>query len=1035
MIKQLAKVLLIFCILGFQNIKAQATVSGTIKDGVTGMTLPGATILVKGTKIGASTDMDGKYNIQVQSDNAVLQFSFMGYESSEIAVKGKSVINISLNQSAESLTEVVVTALGIKRDAKSLGYSITEVKGDAVSQVKQTNAINGLQGKIAGVNITGNSTGAAGSSRVIIRGNTSLTGNNQPLYIIDGMPMGNDTNGSAGTYGGSDGGDGISSINPDEIASISVLKGGAAAALYGSRAANGVIMITTKSGKNQKGFGVEFSSSLLFDKVNSSMQDFQTEYGQGTLGVAPTTQAMAFDNPNSSWGAKLDGSDVVNWDGVVRPYSYVGNNLDKFYDTAATYINTISISNSNEKSNYRFSISDLSNADIVPNSGLNRKTFSLNLGSVLADKLTLSTNIKYIRENTQNRPRLSDSPGNANYSVAVLPANIDVTTMDPGANEDGSERATSTNIYATNPYWAAYNFKNEDQKNRIIGSASLKYDILDWLYVSARSGIDEYSINTTFIAPWGTAYQLLGSMYEQETKYSQIDSDIMIGVNRKISNNFSTNSLIGASNNTQVRETLTLSGSNFIVPDLQTVKNTENQSTGYQYSKQKMSSIYGSFEFDYKQFIYLTFTARNDWFSTLSAANKTTPNNDLYTSINTSIILNEAFKLPEWIDFAKLRAGYSELAGGAPDPYSLSLSYGIVGQGHLGQSLSGISNGTIPNANLVPYNVDEVEFGLDTRLFGGKLSLDLAYYAKKTTKDIVSVSASQASGYSSSIANLGEITNKGFEMLISGDLVRTQNFRWTPSFNFAYNIGKVVATNATNSDINLGQARTQNVQISHIVGQPYGVIYGTSYARTADGEIIYEIDSDGVPRAKDGGNKQLGQGVPPYSMGLTNSFSYKNFSASFLIDAKFGGQIYSGTNAGAVGRGQHKVTLEGREDGLVVNGIDDATGLPFTATVAPQNLATYWGRISGIAEEFVEDADYIKFRQISIGYDIPIKALNKTFLTSANVSLIGRNLFYINRSVDNIDPESAYSNGNAQGLEYYGLPSTRSYGVSLNVKF
>jgi hypothetical protein len=419
----------------------------------------------------------------------------------------------------------------------------------------------------------------------------------------------------------------------------------------------------------------------------------------------------------------------------------------------------------------------------------------------------------------------------------------------------------------------------------------------------------------------------------------------------------------------------------------------------------------------------------------LSAPGKESPNNDLYTSVNTSIILSEAFKMPEWVNFAKFRAGYSELAGGAPNPYSLGLTYGIFGQGHLGQPLGGISNGSIPNANLVPYNVDEIEIGLDTRLFDGKLSVDIAYYDKTTTKDIVEVSASQTSGYGSSIANLGEITNSGFELLISGTPIKNDNFSWTSSFNVAYNNGKVVATNDTNSNINLGEARSQNVQISHIVGQPYGVIYGKAFARDDNGVIIYEIDADGVPRAKDGGNKQLGEGVPPYSMGLNNAFTYKNFNASFLIDAKFGGQIFSGSNAGAVARGQHLMTLEGRENGLSVSGIDSATGLPFTTTVAPKNLATYWGRISGIAEAFVEDADYIKFRQISVGYNIPSELLEKTFLTSANVSIIGKNLFYIQRSVDNIDPEAAYNNGNAQGLEYYGLPSTRSYGVSLNVKF
>jgi hypothetical protein len=320
-------------------------------------------------------------------------------------------------------------------------------------------------------------------------------------------------------------------------------------------------------------------------------------------------------------------------------------------------------------------------------------------------------------------------------------------------------------------------------------------------------------------------------------------------------------------------------------------------------------------------------------------------------------------------------------------------------------------------------------------LFDGKVSLDIAYYDKTTTNDIVDVSASQTSGYGSAIANLGEITNKGFELLISGSPVKTENLTWTTSFNFAHNDGQVVATNDTNSDIGLESARGGGASIRHVVGETYGVIWGNSYVRDASGTIIYEIADDGIPRAKIGDAKILGKGVAPFTFGWNNSITYKNFNLSFLIDAKSGGQIYSGTNSGAAARGQHKMTLEGRENGLSVSGIDDATGQAFNATVAPADLDTYWGRISSITEEWVEDADYIKFRQLSIGYNFPSDILEKTFLTSARISFIGKNLFYIQKSIDNIDPESAYNVTNSQGLEWYGVPSTKSYGVSLNVKF
>ncbi|MFT6842209.1 MAG: TonB-linked SusC/RagA family outer membrane protein, partial [Psychroserpens sp.] len=893
MIQKVLKLFSLTCILGFSSLQAQ-TVNGKITDALDGTPLPGVSVIVKGTSTGVSSDFDGMYSLDVKKSNAILQFSYMGYVAQEVSVNGRTLINIKLEQGAESLDEIVVTALGIKKSTRSLGYSLTEVKGDEMSANRQTNAINALQGKVAGVNITGNATGAGGSSRVIIRGNTSLTGNNQPLYIVDGIPIGNANNGSAGLWGGSDGGDGISSINPDDIASVSVLKGGPAAALYGSRAATGVIIITTKTGKNQKGFGVEYSTSYTFDEVNTNLQDFQTEYGQGALGERPVNTAAAFENGTSSWGEKYDGASTVQWDGVSRPYSYAGSNFDKFYRTGSTRVNSVSISHGDEKINFRFSASDLLAEDVMPNSKVNRKSFSLNLGAVLAEKLKINTSIKHFREKTNNRARLSDAPGNANYTIAALPGNVDVTFMEPGTNEDGSELGYSNNIYSQNPYFAAYNFRNEDQRNRIIASVNLRYDITDWLYAFARTGIDDYTIRGTSVEPWGTAYKVLGGMSEGETRYTQIDSDIMLGFEKDINEKFSTNSFIGASSNSVETENLSQNGNDFIVPGLETISNTQNQGRGQSYSNSKINSLYGSFEVSYNKLAYLTYTMRNDWFSTLSAPGKTTPNNDLYMSLSGSLLLSELFELPEVVNFAKFRAGYSELAGGAPGPYSLGLTYGIFGQGHQGQPLGSISNGSIPNANLIPYNIEEFEVGFDTRLFGSRLSLDVSYYSKKTTNDIVGVSASQTSGYGSAIANVGEITNKGIEFLISGTPIKSEDFTWNTSLNFAYNKGVVVSTNADESPISLGEARSRNVQIRHIPGEDYGVIWGTSYARDDNGTIIYEIDSEGVPRAKNGDYKMLGNGVPPTTLGFSNDFKYKNFNLSFLIDAKFGGQIFSG---------------------------------------------------------------------------------------------------------------------------------------------
>ena len=446
MIQKVLKLFLAICIISVSGIQAQ-TVSGTITDAADGTNLPGVNVIIKGTSTGASTDFDGKYSIDVSAENAVLQFSFIGYVTREINVNGRSVIDVALVMSSEALEEVVVTSLGIRKETKALGYSLTQLEGDELSTIKQPNAINSLQGKIAGVNITQNATGAAGSSRVIIRGSSSLSGNNQPLYVVDGIPISNVNNGSAGLWGGSDGGDGISSLNSDEIESVSVLKGGAASALYGSRASAGVILVTTKSGRTEEGFGVELSSSITFDQVDTNLQDFQTTYGQGQFGAKPVNVGEALDLGTSSWGAALDGSSVVQWDGTSRPYSYVGSNLDHYYRTGSTFINTVALSGMTDNVNYRFSASDLTNDDVIPNAGLNRKTFSLNAGAVLNEKLTSSVNAKYIIEGVRNRPRLSDAPGNGNYTVANLPPNVDVRTMDPGANEDGTERMYSNNTF------------------------------------------------------------------------------------------------------------------------------------------------------------------------------------------------------------------------------------------------------------------------------------------------------------------------------------------------------------------------------------------------------------------------------------------------------------------------------------------------------------------------------------------------------------------------------------------------------------
>ena len=523
--KNLHFCMVIFAMLFINELIAQdITVKGSVTDDE-GLPLPGVNVIEKGTSNGTTTNFDGNYTISVSS-SAILSFSYIGFTTKELSVNGQNTLDVVLNEDAQQLNEVVVTALGIKKEQKALGYSLTELGSEEISTIKTPNAINSLQGKIAGVNITQNATGAAGSSRVVIRGASSLSGSNQPLYVVDGIPIGNDNNGSAGLFGGTDGGDGISSINPDNIESVSVLKGGAASALYGSRAAGGVILITTKSGNKQRGFGVDISSFATFEEVNTDIYNYQNQYGQGIFGRKPSTIDEARDNIYSSWGARLDGSDALQWDGNERSYSDVGDNLESFYRTGTTFINTVSISDASDNMSYRFSASDQSNDDIMPNAGFNRKTFSLNSSAILADKLTSTVSARYTVEKVNNRPRVSDAPGNANFTIANLPPNIDERFMQPGANEDLTERTISSNVFTQNPYFAAFNFRNEDVKTRLIASTSLQYDINDWLYLSGRLGVDHYTIKRVSVTPFGTAYKPLGDITESEIRYNQVDAQL-----------------------------------------------------------------------------------------------------------------------------------------------------------------------------------------------------------------------------------------------------------------------------------------------------------------------------------------------------------------------------------------------------------------------------------------------------------------------------------------------------------------------------
>ncbi len=1009
-------------------------VTGKITD-EDGQPLPGASILIKGTSKGTTSDLDGNYSLTVP-ENSTMVVSFIGYITQEITVEKKTVIDIAMVLDDSQLEEVVVTAFGMEKEKKALGYSVTQVDGKDFTESRTVNLGSALSGKVAGVNVSPPASGAAGSTRVVIRGGSSLTGADQPLYIINGVPIDNTTTGSAGMWGGNDGGDGLSSINPDDIESISVLKGNAASALYGFRGANGVILITTKSGKSRKGVGVDFNSNFTFDTVYD-LTDFQNEYGHGQNGEKPSNQESALEQGQSSWGAKLDGSSVVQFDGVSRPYSDQGQTLSDFYRTGHSWTNTIGLSGGNENHTYRFSASKLKNEDIMPNSGFDRDVFSANISGKYG-KLSSRVTAQYSKETAMNRPRLSDSPGNANYTTLMLsPAiryeTLKGTTEKLGAQEDGTELRHQGNVFAQNPYWAAYQFSREDVKDRFMGSALIKYDITDWLYVQGRVGTDQYTRTDESVEAYGTAYKTLGSVNLTTRKVREDNLDLLVGASKDF-NGLNVDLLLGGNKMRRSDESVRIGGSDLNIPFFHSVTNVANQTYSYNFNEWGTNSVFGSATFSYQNFAFVTATARKDHFSTLSRDD----NSVMYPSVSAGLVLSDVVTLPEFFTFLKLRTGWAQVGGGGTAPYGLTQTYSLNSQPHAnGAVLGNITNrGTVPNATLKPYVSSEVEFGIDLRLLENRIGVDLTYYNRTTTDDILNTTISQTSGFNSTTINVGELNNKGIELLINATPIQTSDFTWEVSFNMAKNESNVVnlGSNAEGEPIeflNLDEARTRQERIRNYVGYPAGVIAGYRH-KTINGQKVY--DANGYPVRSDD-FEILGEGRQPFSAGLNNSFRYKNFSMSFLIDMRSGGSLMSGTNVLAYSFGMHKGTLPGRDNGLTVTGVDE-DGAALTVNIPKENVDEYYGRYNDITNYFVYDASFGKLRQFTLGYSMPQAMLDKTPFTSVKLSFVGRNLLLLWSDVPNVDPESAYTNGSGgQGLEFFALPATRNFGFNLAVTF
>jgi TonB-linked SusC/RagA family outer membrane protein len=1015
--------------------------------------IAGVAVKIKGTTKGTSTDATGSYKIAV-GNNVTLIFSAVGFVTKEISVGNKTTIDVTLVEDNQNLEEIVVTALGIKKDAKKLGYSVSTINREALTENRTPNFMNALQGQIAGVNISPLGTGPAGTSKIRIRGQSSISGQNSPLIVVNGIPIDNTNFGtnpgnaaadnSIGVRGGgntSDGGDGLSSINPDDIESMTVLKGATAAALYGSRAKDGVIMITTKTKGDSRGIGVSFNSNFTND-TPLDFTDYQYVYGQGENGIRPTTA-----NPTSgqwSFGEKFQpGMTQVLFDGVTVPYEPVYNRISKFFRNGTNFTNTVSISSTTEKGGLTLSFANMDNKGIVPNNSFNRKTINLGYAYDISKKLSIAGNVNYSNENNKNPPNIANQDNSIPTSVYNMANSMPFDLLEAKKfDANGDEYVYSRFKNRTNPYFTLSQQFQNITRDRIFGNVSVKYKLLDWLAVQGRIGQDywsrdqDYNNFPTGQASLGPApVGFVNGVYTQESRrFRETNADILITANKTFGD-FGIDLNVGGNQMYRRSDVNSVQVTDFVVRDLYTVMNGRVKDPIYGLSERAVNSIYGASEFSYKNFLFVNVTARNDWFSTLAKENRSI----LYPSISGSYVFSQSLSsIPSWLSFGKLRVAYAEVGSDTDvSPYSNNLFYAInanlfANPAGSPQPIGGSSGATVPNSNLKPMRTSESEIGLELKLFQNRLSIDLAAYRKVTSDQIVSAQVSDASGFTNSLINSGKSQTNGLEMLLAFSPVKTNSFQWNVTVNGSYNITKVLSltTDKEGERITTG-THVFNGELRQIVGQEMGQIYGFGFKRNDQGQMIF--GTNGIPlRTND--LISYGSALPKWMGGITNSFNYKGLTLSFLIDFKLGNMMLSGTNFNAVRHGLHQMTLEGREGGVLGVGVTEK-GEPNTVKAPVQD---YWSvvRSQAIIEPVVYNGGYWKLRQITAGYDLS-KFLPKSFPVKAlKLSLTANNVFLIKKWVPNIDPDSfGYSSDNLVGMESTGLPTTRSIGFNLNAKF
>lgn len=1014
---------------------AQRTVTGTVTE-PSGAPIPGVSVVEKGTKNGTSTDVKGKFTLSVKT-GAVLTFTSIGLTTKEVPAGQSGTVTVVMSDDQNALSEVVVTALGIKREKKSLGYAVQEIKGESLVEAREPNLVNALSGKVAGLQITRSSNGPGGSSKITLRGNNSLTGNNQPLIVLDGIPLDNFTGATNNDFFNPslDMGNGLADINPEDIESMSVLKGPSAAALYGSRAGNGVILITTKSGKAQKGLGITVSSSVGIENILTN-PDLQNTFGQGT-------NSLYDPKSGASWGPKADGQSVVNWNGEnvpLRTYDNIGN----YFKQGLSLNQSVSFQQQYKSTSVYTSYNRMDDRSVIPGTKLTRNNLTARAITKFGkdDRWTTDTKIQYNNTNAQNRPIGGARSENTFSTLYNLPRSMDIRQFSGATNELGNMLWYGGGN-EINPYWGNKYNLNQDIRDRFLMNGSLKYEFNKYLNAEIKGGADIYSTDAETKVYAGSPIvnngrYSLAKRSVSETNFSALLTGRKDNLISKLGGSFT----LGGNLMSRKENGLDASSGEFIVPNLFSLNNGVNKPTILEeYKRKKINSVYGSVGANWDQYLFVDATFRNDWSSSLSKAN----HSYFYPSVSTSLVFSEMINkvggtLPSWLTYGKLRASYAEV-GNDLEPYKLYNTY-IINKDPNGNTTASRDK-TLYDPNVRSELIKAFEVGAEMRFFNGRFGFDVAYYKSNATRQLIDIPMDPLSGYEKKKVNAGDIENRGFEVMLDAKVLNSEHgLKWNVVVNYSTNKNTVNALTPDISQYPLGGY--DDLNILAVAGQKYGEIYGSKYLRVEDksspyfGKLI--LDADGLPQRGDQRAK-LGNQQATGLLGVTNSFAYKGFGVSFLIDARFGGQIFSATNAAMQQNGTAKITApNGQRENMVVDGVIQ-NGSAYAVNNKSVTPERYWAKVHsygnlGIGEENIYSATNVRLRNVQLSYDLPHTILAKTPIQRVKIGLSCNNVWLFSGKMNGIDPESIYAtNTNATGFENFSAPTTRTYLLNLTLGF